>query len=165
MFGPEFPREILIETSSPPVRLVRANGYYARIGDGNRAADCIQELQDDGSRVQICRGGVDPAETDPAGRSIVPVYRRGEHGPLSVPTGRVFLRLTEGSRIEQLRPDIERTGFRIEKVLDYAPHAGWVVPVSGRIGDALSGFSRLKEIRQVQAIEPQMLTPSTKRDR
>ena len=54
-------------------------------------------------------------------------------------------------------PAIERAGFRIERVNEWAPYSGWLTPASERAADALSEAATLARLLNVRA-EPEMIT-------
>jgi hypothetical protein len=87
-----------------------------------------------------------------------PVYTPEGGASLAVPTGRVFLRRMEGFGSEALRDAIERAGFAIEAIPDYAPHTAWLAPVAGDVGAALFALPALQALEHVESAEPQMLS-------
>ena len=159
----EFPREFSVETAPQPTRYTLAGDYYVVSHAGAVQTDLDVEFHLEEDNLTVCRkrqGDTIPVSlTSRAG----PVYRLGEHGPLAVPTGKVFLRFEEQTSFEDHREEIERYGFEIDQILAYALHAGWVEPSSHKIADAISRFEELKQIRGVEAVEPQMLMEPERR--
>lgn len=102
----------------------------------------------------VCRG--DP-EHEASGRAVGPVYALEPHGPPAVPTGRVLVRFAPGIDAAGRAADLEAAGWRIERVLDYAPGAAWVRAASGRTDDALAGLEGLRTVAGVAHVEPQLL--------
>jgi hypothetical protein len=113
----------------------------------------------DGGRVAVYRGA--PPET--AGAEWAPVYSLGEAGAPAVPTGLLFVRLEEGLRLEEHAEAFREAGFEIERILSYAPQAGWVRPRRGGVPAALNSVASLTRIRGVARVEPQMLQPAARR--
>lgn len=155
----EYPREFSVKTSPQPTQYTLAEGYYAVSGaDANvHQAGLVVEFHLEEGGLTVCRKR--HGETMPASatRKIGPVYRLGEHGPLAVPTGKVFVRFAEQISLADHRGEIERAGFEISQILSYAPHAGWVEPGSRKIAEAVGRFQELGQIPGVEAVEPQML--------
>lgn len=90
-------------------------------------------------------------------------YRAGPGGAVAVPTGRVFVRFSEGTDPETRTAEIECAGFALESVPAYAPHAAWVRPASGETADALNGFGRLRDLPGVERVEPQFESEAARR--
>ena len=59
--------------------------------------------------------------------------------------------------------ELETAGYRLLEALSYAPHAGWVAARTDDVADSLGGMARLREIRGVEHVEPQMLTARASR--
>ena len=150
----KYPRELSVGAVPFAVRYVLDEEHCAIHGAGGEdpELDIVFRLQEDG--VIVCRG--------PASRiacaAVRPVYRTVDGGELTVPTGRVFVRMREGESIAQRRTEIEAAGFKLEDVPKYAPHAGWIRPKSESIGEAVRGLDRVRVISGVEAVEPQMLS-------
>lgn len=140
---------------APRMQYVLDEEHCAIYGAGgdDPQLDVVFRLESD--QVTVCHG-IDPELTDAA---LGPVYRRADSGDLVVPTGRVFVRLAEGESIAERRADLQAAGFQLEDVPDYAPHAGWVRPTSGSVGEAIVKLNELREISGAEAVEPQMLSP------
>jgi hypothetical protein len=94
-----------------------------------------------------------------------PVYTPEGGVSLAVPTGRVFLRRPEGLGVEPLRHAIERAGFTVEDIPDYAPHTAWLIPASDEIGAALFALPALLALEQVESATPQLLIQRALRPR
>lgn len=159
----EFPREFSVETAPQPTHYTLADDYYVVSDAGVGQADLDVEFHLEEDDLTVCRKRHGATILASPTRRIGPVYRLGEHGPLAVPTGKVFVRFAEQTSFEDHREEIERAGFEINQILSYAPHAGWVEPSSRRIADAISRFEALKQIRGVEAVEPQMLMERQRR--
>jgi len=159
----ESPRDFSVETAPQPTHYTLADDYYVVSGAGAGQADLDVEFHIEEGDLTVCRKRHDETSFAAPTTAAGPVYRLGEHGPLAIPTGKVFVRFTKQTKLEDRREDIERTGFRVHQILSYAPHAGWVEPKSGEIIDAIRRFEELKHILGVTAVEPQMLMESQRR--
>ena len=89
---------------------------------------------------------------------ITAVYSLQPSGLLYVPTGRIFIRLKEDKRLQELSGALQALAFVIVDIPDYAPHSGWLEHRSGEIHRALTELIRLKRLEDVENIEPQMLS-------
>lgn len=96
----------------------------------------------------------DASGADTAGGAI---YRMQPGGSTAKPTGRVFIRLTDGINISERSDEIEKAGYEIAEKIDYAPNAGWLTERSGSVAKALAGIEKLESIKDVENVEPQML--------
>lgn len=147
-----------------PETLARAVGGARRLqlADDLRAqrGDCAPQdtsrriatlLGDAGTHFTLLRGA--PTSGD------IGVYRETGSQDFAIPTGRVFMRFAEGIAAADRKPDIERAGYRIAALLDYAANAAWVEPTDGDIAAALHGLDRLAAIAGVDHVEPQLLSP------
>lgn len=149
-----WPRELAHSRQRPDVVYERADDLVAVHGVSD-VEPTVVTLEDD--HVVVC--GLDAvARADVAPDALGPVYRRGQQGRVVVPTGRVFVRFAEGETVERRRQDLTSTGFDIEQVLTYAPHAGWVRPATGRVGDALRQLGGLEHVAGLENVEPEMLS-------
>ena len=99
--------------------------------------------------------------TPPPGARSGPVYTT-DGAAFAVPTGRVFLRMQEGQDPETVRAAIERTGFTLEEIPVYAPHAVWLAP-RGEIAEALALLPELERVPGVVKVEPEILRERGKR--
>jgi len=86
-----------------------------------------------------------------------PMYQLDPSGPPAVPTGKILVRLPEGTNIESRRSDLERAGYELERSHPYAPNAGWVRPRDGKISTGLRNVEALMKLPGVEHVEPQML--------
>ena len=152
-FLPEFS----VATSPGPTRYLLANDYIATPKSIAEVARLEIEYCFEDEDICVCRAepGSEIESHDTGG--FGPVYRIGQGGPLAVPTGRVFVRFEERTTLVSRRPEIERAGFVIQQPLSYAPQAGWLLPQSGRIADALQHFPKLTKLAGVLSVEPQLL--------
>ena len=74
-----------------------------------------------------------------------------------MPTGRVFVRLTDAAKAEDRRAEFEAAGFAIERTVSYAPHTAWLVPRHRGVAYALGALTELERIPDVVHVEPQLL--------
>jgi hypothetical protein len=111
----------------------------------------IASLTDGGDVFTVHAG--EPPRVD----AVVPVYSAGPDGPLAIPTGRVFVRLAEGVRVEDRRPAFEAAGFQIDRLLPYASNAAWLRPAQGGTAAALPLATDLGKLPDVVHVEPQLL--------
>jgi hypothetical protein len=158
-----FPLEVYVATSSRPTRYTLAEDYFVVSGEDVGDADLSVEFHIEDGDLMVCRMPTEPTSLATFSSPAGPVYRLKEHGSLAIPTGRVFVRFSEHTKFENHRMDIKRYGFKVDQILSYAPHAGWVKPNSGEIAEALSRFEELKQIPGVAAVEPQMIMQSQQR--
>jgi hypothetical protein len=107
------------------------------------------------------RAGRRPAR--PQRGRLGPVYRRAPGGGVAVPTGRAFVRFAPGERAEDHRAELEASGYRLEDVPAYAPHAAWIRHRSGDVATALRGIPRVERIPAVAHVEPQFLAEAAGR--
>jgi len=153
----EFPREFAVQAAGVTTRYELADDYYVVFGQGSQETHLNVAFRIEEGNITVCRGVPSKGALHPDGTKISAVYRREHNGPFAVPTGEVFIRFEENTRMEPRRAEIEKAGFTIRQVLSYAPHAGWVRPTSGRISDAIIQYARLKQIDGIQLVQPQML--------
>ena len=87
-----------------------------------------------------------------------PVYRL-EDGPVPfVPTGKLFVRLARGRRLDGFATELAALGLRVSRVNDWAPHSGWI---EARDGDVAAALGRIDDVRTrlaAENVEPEMLT-------
>lgn len=108
--------------------------------------------------IAICRG--DAAEIVRAAElsEIAPAYALHPAGPLSAPSGLVFIRFEDGVDVAARKEEIARADYIVVKRVPQAPNAAWLAASSRRVADALEGIGRLERIPNVVNIEPQMLS-------
>jgi hypothetical protein len=83
-----------------------------------------------------------------------PVYELAR-GVLAYPDGNVWIRFAENVDAASRAEDVERAGYRIERVPGYAPHAAFVRAAT--IADSLSNLDALRALAGVEHVEPVML--------
>jgi hypothetical protein len=153
----KFLQEFSVATSPGPTRYVLADGYIATPKSIAEVArlEIVYCFEDED--ICVCRAEPGSDIDRLATEEIAPVYRIGERGQLAVPTGRVFVRFEEATTLVSRQHEIERAGFVIQQALSYAPQAGWLLPQSGHIADALQDFPKLTQLPGILAVEPQLL--------
>jgi len=97
-----------------------------------------------------------PREGEPSAGAL-PVYRKTDDGALVIASGRSFVRLAEGRRIEELAEPLRAAGYAIDTAPPWAPHAAWLKASSPAAG--LTGLARLAGIAGVEHVEPELLRP------
>lgn len=131
--------------------LERVGGLFALHGAGDAAGgEPLFSLA--GGRIAVVRGDMKSASGE-----VSPVYAT-PGGPLSVPTGRLFVRFRAGVSAEQKRAELASAGYRIERVPGYAPHTAWVRSTEDTIASTLNGVPRLRALAELEHVEPEMLT-------
>lgn len=90
--------------------------------------------------------------------SLIAVYRINHSDPFYVPTGRIFVRLRKKINMQEKAEALKDMQFRIIDIPKYAPYSGWVEHLSGKTDKALSEISQIKNLEDVENIEPQMLS-------
>ena len=93
----------------------------------------------------------------PAGNELLPVYQAGESGEYAMPSGRLFVRMMKRFRLIDRADDLERIGFRIDRVNDWAPHSGWIVADNGDASRALAMANRLSGMLDA-IVEPELVS-------
>jgi hypothetical protein len=147
------PARLCVATRAGAREWIRVDDHHARLhGCDSGGAPPVLELGDGGVRVYEGR-----APRGARASQLGVVYRLGEHGSLAVATGAVLVRFRPGVAAVRRAAALSRAGFAIEQVLGFAPHCAWVRAASGRATDALADLDRLRELRDVEAVEPQLL--------
>ncbi|MBN3910132.1 MAG: hypothetical protein HWQ35_27395 [Nostoc sp. NMS1] len=157
----EYPEQIRVGSDRTAVSYTRKSGYYA-IHYNNQpktvAPGAILQLNDGAMSTTGYTYAIFPGEPNQSEQGkLSPVYTIEPNGSLAVPTGLVFIRFAEGVDVESQREAINRAGYEVVQILDYAPHAAWLRAQSGNIVDAIAKIPQLEAIPKVENIEPQML--------
>lgn len=153
-----YPTRLRASTAHPETIYTRAAGCHAvksasPLRQQNVDKRRIMALEDDGDIYQIFEG-----EPKRLTGEVTAVYRCSDGSSLCVPTGRVFVRLEEGLRVEDFAEAFRKLGFVIAQSLPYAPHAAWLEREDGDIAAALRSVSALEQLPQVRNVEPQLLS-------
>ena len=152
-----------VRAGSGPTTLFerRPELYSVRHAPGDDQPDAIAVMRDDATGTFAVHEG-QPGRNHPA-NDVGPVYSAGPDGPLAVPTGRIFVRLTAGVEPEQRRPQFDAAGFDIHRTLSYASNAVWLRPKAGGVAEALLRLDALARVPDVVHIEPQLLMQRARR--
>ncbi|WP_414572937.1 hypothetical protein [Nostoc sp. CCY 9925] len=149
----EYPQQIRVGSDGSAVSYTRQPGYYAiHYNQPSTVAP--------GAIVQLNEGAIAifPGEPNQSQKNTLsPIYTLEPNGSPAVPTGLVFIRFAKGVDVESQHEAINRSGYKVEQSLDYAPNAAWLRSQSGNIVDAIAGISRLEAIPNVENVELQML--------
>jgi hypothetical protein len=161
-FG-DYPQQL--SSSSGQVEAVtyrQQAGYYALRYDDAEAQPpgALLVLRDERGAIALFEG--EPAVPGPrsqlgeaADLAALPVY--GAPGLMAVPTGEIFVRFGDGIDARDRAADLAQVGYRIDRLLDFAPQGAWVMAESGQISDSLQGLESLAALPDVENVEPQML--------
>jgi hypothetical protein len=156
------PREIRCGEGTSRVLYRRLSGHHAvhRREAEARAPGAVLLLE--GGKVAVFRGTVKARRATP-GERAGPVYRLAPGRALAVPTGLVLIRFAQGATARENSGAIERAGYEIASILEYAPNAAWVRAATGSIADSLRNLPALRSIPTAKRVEPQMLMESRRR--
>lgn len=158
-----FPLKLTVEAEEVSRDWVREPDCFAVHGPVPPALIRAVLYSFDDPIINVCRGGVSSVSALPLDLIVTPVYRLGTKGPQGVPSGRVFIRFQSQVTVEERRQELETCGFLVDELLSYAPHAAWLLSKDGNIATALNGFAKLRALRDVLLVEPQMLIRRGKR--
>jgi hypothetical protein len=149
------PERIVTESRGERVTWHRCTDCYAlegeppgKLGTAVRARLPVED-------VAIVNGA--PSEILSETAHVLPVYRSAPGAAPAVATGRLFVRLAEGSAAADERERFEGLGLAIVDVPSYAPHCAWVAAASGRASDALVKLDEVRALPGVEHVEPQLL--------
>ncbi len=153
-----YPTEIKASTEHPELRYVRVPHYCTVYGRFPSGITTVMALSGSEGEIAICRG--DAAEMARAAEmsEIAPAYALHPAGPLSAPSGLVFIRFEDGVNVAARKEEIARADYIVVKRVPQAPNAAWLAASSRRVADALEGIGRLERIPNVVNVEPQMLS-------
>jgi hypothetical protein len=165
----EYPEQIRVGSDATAVSYTRKSGYYAihynnqpktvapeailQLNDGAMSPTVTEQSLSAGYAYTVFPG--EPNQSEPG--KLSPVYTIEPNGSLAVPTGLVFIRFAEGVDVESQHEAINRAGYEVVQILDYAPHAAWLRAQSDNIVDAIAKIPQLQAIPKIENIEPQML--------
>jgi hypothetical protein len=152
-----FPLRIKVEAQALSRVYVRESDCFAVYGPVPSALATSVLYAFDDPVINVCRGEVPALSGLPSDLIVTPVYRLEPNGPQGVPTGNVFIRFRLKVSVEGRQKDIEACGFSIRESLSYAPHAAWLRSQDGNIATALNGIAKLRDLIDVELVEPQML--------
>ena len=84
-----------------------------------------------------------------ADNDCFPVYRQHPGTTAAVATGRLFLRLQDGLRIDTFVSRLASLGLGVDEALDWAPNAAWI---SSPGGDPCLALNLLRELDRLDAV-------------
>ncbi|HEY7652257.1 MAG TPA: hypothetical protein VIG07_05500 [Methylomirabilota bacterium] len=165
MAGPDFreyPATLKQSTLNPEIVYRRSDELIAvrspRVRSGHEGP-VLTVTGDDGESIAVYRGGPEERGAWSANAASVTAAYTQSGTKIVVPTGLVFVRFRDPVSASTKREDIEGAGYRIVKVLPYAPNAAWLEAHDGRITSALANIGRLEALSDVVNVEPQLLAP------
>ena len=153
----QFPLRMTVEAQAVPRVYVRESDCFAVHGPVPPALTTSVLYSFDDPVINVCRGEVSVMSTLPANLTLTPVYRLEPNGPQGVPSGNVFIRFQSQVPVEGRRQELEACGFSIRESLTYAPHAAWLQSQDGNIATALNGIAKLRDLNDIELVDPQML--------
>ncbi len=155
---PAYPAAIRASTEHSGLRYVRVPHYFTIFGHPPSGIATVVSLPGSEGEIAICRG--DAAEMARAAEvwETAPAYALAPAGPLSAPSGLVFIRFEDGVDVVARNEEIARADYIVVKRVPQAPNAAWLAATSRRVADALEGIGRLEQIPNVVNVEPQMLS-------
>lgn len=153
-----FPTSFPQSSDAAAARYERVPGVFAVLGPlpDVLQPQLVHSLSSD--MVHVCRGAPPDATQWPPSATIAAVYRLRGTGPDAVPTGRVFVRFTDGIPAQERAGDLASAGFQIDSVPGYAPHAAWLKSASEDPGAALARVDALAAVPDVVRVEAEVLS-------
>lgn len=152
-----FPLRMTVEAQAVSRVYVRESDCFAVHGPVPPALTTSVLYSFDDPVINVCRGKVSVISTLPANLMLTPVYRLEPNGPQGVPTGNVFIRFRSQVPVDGRRQELGACGFSIRESLSYAPQAAWLQSRDGNIATALHGIAKLRNLTDIELVEPQML--------
>lgn len=152
-----FPLRMRVEAQALSRVYVRESDCFAIHGPVPPALITSVLYAFDDPVINVCRGEVPALSGLPSDLIVTPVYRLEPNGPQGVPSGNVFIRFRSQVSVEGRQPEIEACGFYIRESLSYAPHAAWLRSQDGNIATALNGIAKLRDLNDMELVEPQIL--------
>ena len=146
-----------VSTGHASLKYIKIPALFAVHGNLPAQLKSAVESTIEEGAITICRREQVTPEVSLRSLTISPVYALDPHGPLAVPTGRIFIRFIPGVKAEDRRPDLEERGYTITHIPSYAPHTAWALASNGDIATALLNIEKLKDLRDVANVEPQLL--------
>ncbi len=157
-----------------------ASAYPAQLKHGMANPTQVYQRADDlHARLPASRGPASAGATPPAsidetqslqlmggpakGPQAHVVYRDKVSGQVVIPSGRVLVRFADGVNAQDRASALQAAGYRIAKVLSYAPHSAWVESLAQDGAAALQGLPALETLADVENVEPQWLSPRAAR--
>ena len=154
---PAFPLRMRVEAQALSRVYVREFDCFAVHGPVPSALTTSVLYSFDDPVINVCQGQAADLAEFPSDLIVTPVYRLESDGPQGVPSGNVFIRFRSQVSVEGRQKEIEACGFSIRVSLSYAPHAAWLRSQDGNIATSLNGIAKLRDLNDVELVEPQML--------
>ena len=154
----DYPTEIKSSTEHPELKYVRVSQYFTIYGHPPSSIATEMTLSGPEGEIAICRGDAAESARVAGISEIAPAYALHPAGPLSAPSGLVFIRFEDGVNVAARKEEIARADYIVVKRVPQAPNAAWLAAASRRVADALEGIGRLELIPNVVNVEPQMLS-------
>ncbi len=152
-----FPLRMTVEAQAVSRAYVRESNCFAVHGPVPPALTTSVLYSFDDPVINVCRGEASVLSALPANLTLTPVYRLEPNGPQGVPSGKVFIRFQSQVPVEGRQQELEACGFSIRESLSYAPHAAWLRSRDGNIATALNDIAKLRDLNDIELVEPQML--------
>lgn len=154
-----FPKSVKHSLEHPDVIYERADNLYAvrRSQTTPMQATPVVSLDADGGASFLIYRGM-PDQYSSAADMSIPVYTLSRGNNLAVPTGRVFIRFSEGIEIASRQAELKRVGYRLAQTLAYASNAGWLEAEDMTTLTALKNIGKLGQLADIANIEPQFLS-------
>ena len=146
-----------VSTEHASLRYIKIPALFAVHGNLPAQLKSAVEATIEEGAITICRREQFTLGVPLSSLKVSPVYALDPHGPLAVPTGRIFIRFIPGVKAEDRRPDLEERGYTITHIPSYAAHTAWALASNGDIATALFNIEKLKDLRDVVNVEPQLL--------
>ena len=146
-----------VSTGHASLKYIKIPALFAVHGNLPAQLKSAVESTIEEGAITICRREQVTLGVPLSSLKISPVYALDPHGPLAVPTGRIFIRFIPGVKAEDRRPDLEERGYTITHIPSYAAHTAWALASNGDIATALLNIEKLKDLRDVAGVEPQLL--------
>lgn len=158
-----FPLNITVEAEGTTREYIREPDCFAVYGQVSSTLTPAVLYSFGDPPISVCRGEAAAISALPSDLTVTPVYRLGLNGPQGVPSGRVFIRFKDTVQVKERQQELNACGYSISEELSYAPHAAWLQSVDGNIATALQTFAKLRALRDVILVEPQMLMRPVRR--
>jgi hypothetical protein len=146
-----------VSTEHASLRYIKIPALFAVHGNLPAQLKSAVEATIEEGAITICRREQFTLGVPLSSLKVSPVYALDPHGPLAVPTGRIFIRFIPGVKAEDRRPDLAEHGYTITHIPSYAPHTAWAQATNDDIATALLNIEKLKDLRDVANVEPQLL--------
>jgi hypothetical protein len=157
-----FPGRLRASTERSDLIYVRQSGCAVHNRPIDKPAPGAVLVLNDG-QIAVYRDAPPPTEIEGRDTILTAVYAQQPSGALAVPTGLVFIRFRQGVVADARREQIAQAGYEIAEAISYAPQAAWLRACSGTPADALTRLSELRELPDVENVEPQLLVERAER--